>query len=413
MPHYSFEALRMVRKLENSGFSAYLVGGCVRDIEMGLEPKDYDITTSATPDEVKQVFKKHKIYDTGLKHGTVTVGGEEDNYEITTFRTDGEYLDGRHPESVEFVKDINLDLARRDFTINAMAFNDNGLKDPYGGHKDIQAKLIRAVGNPEERFSEDALRILRAIRFAVKYNFDVEDKTKKALFDKQTLLGNIAQERKTSEFLQTIKCAKFEKVLPFMEIFDYSLTDEPIISQLSDEYKDPRKRVELTSLVARDVYEKLAAFFLGAKDIEGLLKQLKLDNETIKCVSQLVKNNDRPLKVNPVELKYLLRDMGAKQARRLIDLRRIQHFFDKDEKTYLNAIRAERMLEQIIHDKEPYRISDLAVNGNDLLAEGFIGVNVGNELNKLLDAVIKDSKLNTREQLLSIVSQDREIEIER
>ena len=184
----------ILNKLREAGFEAYVAGGCVRDSLLGRTPKDWDITTAATPEEIKEVFKDYPIINNnGEKHGTVTVRYEEENIEITTFRIDGDYKDSRHPESVEFTRDLREDLARRDFTINAMAAYGDGIIDPFGGRKDLEAGIIRAVGNPADRFEEDALRILRGIRFACKYSFDIENRTCTAMFFKKDKLQNISK----------------------------------------------------------------------------------------------------------------------------------------------------------------------------------------------------------------------------
>lgn len=198
---------RIISTLNNCGYEAFAVGGCVRDSLSKKKPNDFDICTSATPSEMKSVFKQNqmKTYDTGIKHGTISVRCNGELYEITTYRIDGEYADGRHPNEVVFTKDIKEDLARRDFTINAMAFNMvDGLVDPFGGQKDLENKVIRCVGDPTDRFHEDALRILRAIRFAVRFDFDIEENTAKALLMNKRLLSNISSERKADELIKIL-----------------------------------------------------------------------------------------------------------------------------------------------------------------------------------------------------------------
>ena len=201
-------AEKLIRQLNNQGYEAFIVGGCVRDYLLGLTPHDTDICTNALPEQTKKCFEAYRMFDTGIKHGTISVvcGGEV--YEITTYRIDGDYSDNRHPDSVSFTRNINEDLQRRDFTVNAMAYNaEYGLVDPYGGKNDLKDKVIRCVGNPDTRFNEDALRILRALRFASVYGFSIEENTSKSIFKNADLLKNIATERVISEFLKLI-CGK-------------------------------------------------------------------------------------------------------------------------------------------------------------------------------------------------------------
>ena len=201
-------AEKLIRQLNNQGYEAFIVGGCVRDYLLGLTPHDTDICTNALPEQTKKCFEAYRTFDTGIKHGTISVvcGGEV--YEITTYRIAGDYSDNRHPDSVSFTRNINEDLRRRDFTVNAMAYNaEYGLVDPYGGKNDLKDKIIRCVGNPDTRFNEDALRILRALRFASVYGFSIEENTSKSIFKNADLLKNIATERVISEFLKLI-CGK-------------------------------------------------------------------------------------------------------------------------------------------------------------------------------------------------------------
>ena len=196
-------AEKLIRQLNNQGYEAFIVGGCVRDYLLGLTPHDTDICTNALPEQTKKCFEAYHTFDTGIKHGTISVVCGDEVYEITTYRIDGDYSDNRHPDSVSFTRNINEDLQRRDFTVNAMAYNaEYGLVDPYGGKNDLKDKIIRCVGNPDTRFNEDALRILRALRFASVYGFSIEENTSKSIFKNADLLKNIATERVTSEFLR-------------------------------------------------------------------------------------------------------------------------------------------------------------------------------------------------------------------
>ena len=214
MIHLPCEVKLAIAKLTEKGFEAYIVGGCVRDSLMKCTPKDYDITTSANPEEVKNVFKEYRVVETGLKHGTVTVIVRGMPLEITTFRIDSEYLDHRHPKNVTFTKSLKEDTARRDFTMNALAYNDEkGLCDFYGGKVDIENKIIRCVGDANKRFNEDALRIMRALRFSSVLGFDIEENTKNAMFNNKHLLKNISSERLAGELVKLLCGANVKKIL--------------------------------------------------------------------------------------------------------------------------------------------------------------------------------------------------------
>ena len=221
------EAEQIIQKLQNAGHKAYLVGGAVRNSLLNIPVKDWDICTSALPEEVEQLFKKHSIIETGLQHGTVTIVNKGMPIEVTTFRIDGEYSDGRHPDSVEFTDDLTKDLSRRDFTINSMAYNyEDGLIDPFGGYDDLCEKRIKCVGNPANRFSEDPLRILRAIRFASKLNFKIDLETKIALKQLYRELNKISAERIQSEFLQILDSkTSFDYLNEYREVFGFIIPE--------------------------------------------------------------------------------------------------------------------------------------------------------------------------------------------
>ena len=214
------EVKNIISKLEQNGHEAYAVGGCVRDCILGKTPKDWDITTSAKPEEIKSLFKK--TVDTGIQHGTVTIIENHTGYEVTTYRLDGKYSDGRHPESVEFTPDLKEDLKRRDFTINAMAYNDeNGLVDEFCGQEDLKNGIIRCVGDPAKRFEEDALRMMRAVRFSARFGFDIESKTKQAIVDLAPTLDRISMERIREEFIGVITSPNPSKI---HELYHMGLT---------------------------------------------------------------------------------------------------------------------------------------------------------------------------------------------
>lgn len=370
------EIITILSLLEQHNYESYVVGGCVRDNLRGVKPHDYDICTAATPEEVKEVFKNYKIINTGLKHGTITIIGKSDKYEITTFRIDGNYSDNRHPDSIQFTTDIVKDLSRRDFTINAMAYsNINGLQDPFDGKTDLKNKIIKCVGNPDTRFNEDALRILRAIRFSAKLNFSIETNTKKSMEKNKDLLDNIAVERKTSELLQILE---YENDL---SIFRNHLS---ILNKVIPNIDTLSNTTILNVLRVKSIYEKLA-FIYSQIGIDNLYT-LKLDNKTIKIVQSLyelinVKN------VKDYELKTLLATYNEQI---------LYMWNDMLELNYLDRIN------EIITLKIPYRIKDLDIKGEDLLALNIEPIKIGKILESLILKVRKNPKLNKKFILLSL-----------
>lgn len=370
------EIITILSLLEQHNYESYVVGGCVRDNLRGVKPHDYDICTAATPEEVKEVFKNYKIIDTGLKHGTVTIIGKSDKYEITTFRIDGNYSDNRHPDSIQFTTDIVKDLSRRDFTINAMAYsNINGLQDPFDGKTDLKNKIIKCVGNPDTRFNEDALRILRAIRFSAKLNFSIEFNTKKSMEKNKDLLDNITVERKTSELLQ---------ILEYENDLDMFKNHLSILNKVIPSIDTLTDTIILNVLRVKTIYEKLA-FIYSQIGINNLYT-LKLDNKTIKIVQSLyelinIKN------VKDYELKTLLATYNEQI---------LYMWNDMLELNYSNRIN------EIITLKIPYRIKDLDIKGEDLLALNIEPIKIGKILESLILKVRKNPKLNKKFILLSL-----------
>ena len=383
--------------LEKNGFEAYIVGGCVRDQLLGKKVSDFDITTNAKPDEVKALFKR--TIDTGIKHGTVTIVMKDtetnsfQNYEVTTFRVEGAYIDGRHPEKVEFVDDLYEDLSRRDFTINALAYNDKvGLVDKFGGINDLNNKSIKAVGNPIDRYNEDALRILRSIRFAAKLTFDIEKDTLSAINDCKENLSKISKERIQIELTKTLLSDNPDYI---RYIFDYGL-DKYITKNFS--YIRYNKLIE-----TNDIVLAYASLLYNNIDIcYEVLKELKFDNETIKNTEHILSSKDDFIKAisNDTESKrYLFKriifNIGFDNIYKLLTLVSFKEDIDlKDELS---------LIDEIKNNKEPVFLSDLAINGNDLLAIGKNGVEVGEILNKLLDIVHKDKSMNNKDNLLKAI----------
>lgn len=444
------DAQEIIEKLEKAGHSAYIVGGCVRDAVLGNAPHDYDLCTSATPEQMKEILKDHTTYDTGLKHGTITVAGDSDMYEVTTYRIDGEYEDNRHPTSVQFVDKVELDLSRRDFTMNAMAYNhESGLVDPYGGLVDIKNKLIRCVGNANDRFQEDALRILRAIRFASRFGFDIEAETEKAIHKNKHLLVNVSEERKTSEFCKILTNADANLLMKYRDVFAEFIPEiKPMFDfnqrtrwHKYDVYAHTAHAVEHAP--KDDLVVRLTMFFhdigkpetftiddngnghfyghplISEEITEKVMRRMKFDNATLKSVLQLVENHDNRVSVSEKGARKLLRDFGEEQAKRLLivqecdksaqaDIADVQKGFDE-----INEIR--QHLDEAIKTNACCTLKDLAINGNDLMGLGMKGVIIGKTLNKLLDIVIKSPSRNEKETLLKMapgIAKDIESKLE-
>lgn len=431
------DAQQIIEMLESCGHSAYIVGGCVRDAVMGRIPHDYDICTSALPDEVLAIFKDRKVIETGLQHGTVTVQGDTDYYEVTTYRIDGEYTDGRHPDSVKFVDDIVADLARRDFTINAMAYNvHTGLIDPFDGYTDIQNKIIRCVGNPVNRFSEDALRIMRAVRFAATCNFEIHPATHNAMLQLKDLLALVSEERKTSEFNKMLVCANLDLLLKYREIF---ATFIPELAETFDfKQNNPHHMYDVYSHIAhavsnapQDVYIRLALMFhdiakpltyvedesgvghfyghadVGAEMAKDIMKRMRMDNDTIAIVSQLVATHDVSLSTSLKFTRKMICKLGAEQFCRLIAVVRADKLAQsQNDDTENNLAILDFILKNIDEVKakdECFTLKNLAVNGYDLIGIGITdGKTIGATLQYLLDIVLSDPAMNDSTVLTSL-----------
>lgn len=410
----------IISRLEEHGFEAYVVGGCVRDSIMGIPPHDWDICTSALPEQIIEVFSDLKVIPTGLKHGTVTVVLYGDEYEITTYRIDGEYSDNRHPEAVEFVKDLKLDLMRRDFTINALAYNHkSGIIDYFNGVKDIHNKVIRCVGNPNDRFSEDALRIMRAIRFATRFSFEIEQETRKSLFTHQSLLRNISAERINSELTKTLQHITFETDVGLLVDMMTLLTE--VVPEFGG--CDIQKiSVRLLRSIS-DIEVRLALLFdFDDNDIENVLYRLRFSNYLFKSVTTIVKYgrrimNDRNQleivkesiscneydKTDYYEVR-LLHDIGYKLS--TWSILYTYSFFDKDDNDNQDILKA--LFLKTIRCEIPYRLADLQVKGNDLISLGYNGKEIGNVLNTLLDMVMRQIVLNDRDKLIQVAKSIKE-----
>lgn len=369
----------IIETLQKNGYEAYAVGGCVRDMLNGDTPHDFDITTSAEPEAVISLFKK--TVPTGIKHGTVTVIINGVPNEVTTYRTDGEYRDHRRPDSVIFVKSLREDLARRDFTVNAMAYNKrDGLKDFFGGKQDIQNRILRAVGEPERRFYEDALRILRLFRFSSVLGFNIEENTLKAALEYAPTLKNVSAERIYSELLKTV-CGKNPAALK-------PLTDIGGL-RFSGLISDPDYGI---LLLLNSADTKLFAFlYSGGADVTAALDFLRVPNKTKKAARDMLTLLNMPLPVSKPEIKEMLY---------LTSPLSVENYFDYKAAYGENCENARNMLSEIIENAEPYKISDLKIRGEDLKKLGISGRETGEMLEAMRKYVIPDPTLNTKSRLL-------------
>lgn len=427
----------IIETIENAGYEAYVVGGCVRDSILGRTPNDWDITTSAQPQEVKALFPR--TFDTGIQHGTVSVLVDKEIYEVTTYRIDGKYEDARHPKDVTFTAELKEDLLRRDFTINAMAYNPkSGLVDLYGGMDDIKHRVIRCVGNAHDRFSEDALRIMRAIRFAAQLNYDIEEETAKAITALVPNLSRISVERIQTELVKTLTSDHPEYI---RMAYEFGITklfipefDRAMICGQNNPnhcYTVGGHTLEVLKNTPRDKELRLAALFhdLGkvetkktdskgidhfaghpvesAKIAHRVFRRLKFDNNTEIRVCRLVETHDWTIGAVPSHMRRYINRIGEDLFPDVFIFNRAdilaQSDYHREEKIgHLESLKAE--YERIVADRECVSLKTLAVTGNDLLAAGINeGPEIGRILSDMLNEVIEDPSRNTREYLLSTI----------
>lgn len=426
----------IIEKLQHNGYSCYAVGGCVRDSLRGIQPHDWDFTTSAPPEEIERVFADYQTVSVGKKYGTVAVivGGEL--YEITTYRIDGEYTDSRHPDDVQFSDRLSDDLARRDFTVNAMAYNEqDGLIDLYGGQTDLHNGVIRCVGEPDQRFSEDALRILRALRFAATLGFTIEPQTSEAILRQRKLLSDIAGERIREELLKLLCGEKADFILrryrSVIAVFIPELKGTFDFEQHTkhhnrDVYRhtvaavhniEPQPLLRVTMLF-HDIGKPLAQTTdkygvyhyknhpkIGAAMTREILRRLCMSSVFIDEVCTLIRWHDERFQPDTVMIKKYLKQHGADVMQKLVLIQRAdvlaQSKYMREEKLRnLSAVSDE--LHRIIAAGECYSLRQLAVNGSDLLHNGFrSGVLIGEILDALLDKVIEGALPNEKEALLA------------
>lgn len=399
----------IIQTLTENGYEAYAVGGCIRDSILKRNPDDWDITTSALPEQVKELFKR--TVDTGIKHGTVTVMFDKTGYEVTTYRIDGEYEDGRHPKSVEFSENLIEDLKRRDFTINAMAYNDSdGLRDEFGGIGDIRKGMIRCVGDPAERFTEDALRMMRAIRFSAQLGFSIHRETMEAIKKLAPNIKKVSMERIQVELVKTLMSDRPE----IMELFATSGITEQILPGLDRILKSPKKTLilKMVANAPKTTIMRYASllYYAGADGAYEILKTLRLDNNTIDTVTKLIRQESLPIKVNEVDVRQAMHDLGVDFIPLLRDFKR-NIYKTKEEVLFIPMNKSltqietvYKMYQTIVERGDCVLLKDLAVTGNDLIALGMKpGAEIGAMLNLLLRVVIEKPITNDKQVLLALV----------
>ncbi|MDD5936607.1 MAG: CCA tRNA nucleotidyltransferase [Clostridiales bacterium] len=444
---------QIIKRLQFAGYEAYAVGGCIRDSILNRSPEDWDITTSATPYQVKELFDR--TVDTGIQHGTVTIMLGKEGFEVTTYRVDGEYEDNRHPKQVEFTNQLVEDLRRRDFTINAMAYNEtDGLVDAFGGLEDLRERRIKCVGCAKERFDEDALRILRAIRFSAQLDFTIEEDTLLAVKEKAQNLDHISAERIRDELnklllsnhpkkmlvLQATKIT--DVVLPelnemlscdqqnhhhiytvgmhCLEAVSYFANKYPMRRQETDVYTKKEQLILRWTLLLHDV-AKPCTKTIG-KDLEGhfyghapkgadmakkILQRLKFDNETIDYVYKLIYFHDYRYNLTMYDMRKAMNMIGTNYMEMLFEVQLADIMAQNPEyrpAKIENLKEAKKLYQKVMENGDCVNLKMLAVNGADLIQAGYEpGKKIGEKLNMLLQKVLEHPEWNTKEQLLKMI----------
>ena len=427
-------AKKILDTMHKAGFEAYVVGGCVRDALLGREPMDWDITTNALPEDTKKLFRR--TIDTGIEHGTVTVMMGKEGYEITTYRIDGKYEDNRHPSEVTFTKNLTEDMKRRDFTINAMAYNEEeGLIDKFGGVDDLNNRVIRCVGEPMERFSEDALRIMRAVRFSAQLDYSIEVRTAAAVKELAPTLKKISAERIQVELIKLLESDHPEK---FMDLYELGITkvilpefDTCMVTKQKNphhvydvgthivkslEYVRADKVLRLSMLLhdigkpatIKSDEEGIDHFHghaeLGAKMAHSIFRRLKFDRETMDRVCNLIKYHDYRFPAEPRNVRRAINKVGVEDFPLLLEVKYADTmaqsmYYRKEKLEALEEIR--KLYDTIIEEKECVTLKQLAVGGRELIALGISpGKQIGDILSAMLSDVIDNPEHNTKEYLL-------------
>lgn len=429
----------IIKNLQRHGYDAYAVGGCVRDSILNRKPEDWDITTSAKPEQVKRIFRR--TVDTGIEHGTVTVLIGKDGFEVTTYRVDGLYEDGRHPKEVTFTSRLEEDLKRRDFTINAMAYNDDErLVDAFGGMRDLNYHLIRCVGDPKERFSEDALRILRAVRFSAQLAFPIEPETAEAIKSLAPNLEKISAERIQAELVKLLVSDHPERIQDACELGITKVVLPEWDDMVGVKQNTPHHKYDVAAHtvhalqnVNNDKVLRLTMLFhdmgkpvMKTTDENGrdhfkghaiaseqiaktVMKRLKFDNDTIRKVTKLVAYHDYRMEPTGANVRRAMHEIGVELfpyylAVRLADTK-AQSSYERRGKLE-NIIQIRELYRNALRNKECVTLKDLAVTGTDLINLGIApGKELGTLLNELLDMVIEDPAWNQKGKLCDYVKE--------
>lgn len=428
--------------LNSKGFSAYAVGGCVRDNIMGKVPHDWDITTDAAPQNIKNAFLGFKTFDTGIKYGTVSVVIDGETLEITTFRDEKNYSDHRTPHEVNFVRSLEDDLKRRDFTINALCTSGGEIIDMFGGIKDINNKTIRAIGDPDERFCEDALRILRALRFSSVLGFEIEEATKESIFKNRWLLRYVSRERIRVELLKLLAGENAKNILlEYREIIAVVVPDvrrmfnvpqntphhkydvyTHTVESVTNIYPDPILRLTMLlhdigkpSVLKIDRYG-VAHFKMhpeqSVKIADKVLRSLKMSNEDTKYILSLIKEHDNRVEESERKMKRLLKAYDYSE-RFFEDYMKVRFADTLAQSEYLKKEKLNKLhvlyknANEFIKSNKAVKIKDLLINGNDLLELGFVGIEIGDILNEMAENIVLGDLNNTREELIRFAKSKR------
>lgn len=425
---------QIITELEAAGYEAYAVGGCVRDSILGKTPDDWDITTSASPMQTKAVFRR--TIDTGIAHGTVTVMLDREGFEVTTYRIDGEYEDSRHPKEVTFTASLAEDLKRRDFTINAMAYNDrDGLVDLFGGMDDLEKRTVRCVGNARERFTEDALRMMRAVRFSAQLGFSIDTDTEHAIMELAPNLRNISSERIRTELVKLLMSPHPDEI---RKAYDLGIT-AIVLPELDRAFETPQNNPHHMYTVGEHLMHclmhtradrclRIAALLhdigkpaskttdtdgidhfhghveIGEQMAGEILRRLKFDNDTITRVKTYIRHHDDQIDPNPRAVRRSAGRIGEDYFNGVLELKRAdclaQSMYMREEK--LDGLdRVEALYQEILDSRQCISLKDLAISGKDLIAAGVPqGRKIGEILSKLLEEVLEEPARNTHENLL-------------
>lgn len=427
---------QIIHTLQAHGYEAYAVGGCVRDSILGRVPDDWDITTSATPLETKALFSR--TFDTGIEHGTITVLIDKDAFEVTTYRVDGKYEDNRHPSEVTFTRSLKEDLLRRDFTINAMAYNDEeGLVDIFGGMEDLQNKIIRCVGNAKARFGEDALRILRAVRFAAQLGFEIELETQNGITELAPTLANISAERIQVELIKMLISPNPEMLRTAYKLGITKVILPEFDAMMKTEQETPHHKysvgehtLKTLAFIRADKVLRLTMLFhdmgkpmmktmdatgrahfkmhdvKGAEMTKQILRRLKFDNDTMNKVVKLVQYHDYRMPAQPKNVRRAMNKIGEELFPYYLEVREADTLAQseyKQEEKLQNIRDVKSCYEEILERKECVSLKTLAITGSDLIEAGMQpGKEIGEILNRLLEIVIENPEYNNKETLLQL-----------